>query len=151
MQTEWAVLAPAPGGLGAKKGVRWEHRDPFLPQLKRGDCPPAHPFPCRCRQMRVVVYGSQWGSGAPLPAPATHPTPFLSRQAGMRMRGRGGCNFTSPMGKESARHFFSTIHQARTGPSSDLPKPLPGVHAQRHWRSGWSRESLEVCLGRSAP
>lgn len=35
------------------------------------------------------------------------------------------------MGKESARHFFSTIHQVQTGPSSDLPKPLTGVHAQR--------------------
>lgn len=52
------------------------------------------------------------------------------------MRGRGGCSLTSPTGKESARHFFSAIHQAQTGPSSDLPAPLPAVHAQRDLEVG---------------
>lgn len=104
----------------------------ILPQLRFWDCPSAPPFPCQCRQMWVIVCEMtlSWAKGPPFPAPATHPTPFLSRQAGMRMRGRGGCSFTSLVGKESARHFFSTIHQVQTGPSSDLPKPLSAVPAQ---------------------
>lgn len=60
------------------------------------------------------------------------------------MRGRGRYSFTSPKGEESARHFFSTIHQVQTGPSSHLPKPLPGVHAQ--WDLEVRVDSLEVCL-----
>lgn len=76
------------------------------------------------------------GEGPPVPAPAAHPTPFLSRQAGMQMRGRGGYSLTSPTGKESARHFFSAIHQVQTGATSPslFPEPTPG----RTWKQDWA-------------
>lgn len=66
-----------------------------------------------------------------------HPRP--SRAGGQecaRVRGRGGRGLTSPTGKESARHFSSAIHQVQTGPSSDLPAPLPGARAARDHDGG---------------
>lgn len=94
------------------------------------------PSTCQWRQMRGRICKTTLATGPPAPAPAAHPTPFLSRQAGMQMRGRGGYSLTSPTGKESARHFFSAIHQVQTGATSPslFPEPTPG----RTWKQDWA-------------
>lgn len=56
-----------------------------------------------------------------------------------------------PHGEGKCQTFLRTIHQVQTGPSCDLPKPLPGVHTQWDLEVGVDTRGLEVRLQSRAP